>query len=537
MTQITPNEEQEKILEEESNCVVTAKPGSGKTFTITQKVRRVLPTLPHYKGIIAISFTNKASDELERRCLRTGIDKKSSYFGTIDSFFITEIIIPFGAHIFGLPENEMQVLQFEDLENPKDFDSLKDIKPLQTVSPNIIKSMRSLFIKGIIILETVGFLALYVFDVSYACRRYLRAKFSHVFIDEYQDCDVWQHELFNRLVRIGLCGVAVGDIDQSIFAFAGKDPKYLTELAQDRRFNYYPLTTNHRCHTSIINYSTKLLSETFTPIPTEEVRVLHKHISGSELAIAEWLSEAIPIIIKHFGISQRNNVAILVKNRPTGNLIHRHLAIEHKPIIRTPLDNETSLWGSMFRRILTWVFSPELTKRELVEKYLHVDYQPKTVHGVMKKLNEIETIAQHNPALLNDYVAYFIQVAESIFPLYKNQTAISNLRNVLASDVFLNSFIPANENEVQLMTLHKAKGLEFDLVFHLNLYRWILPQYKGDERQDKNLHYVGITRAKECCVLCTSSQRHNYSRQIVDAENSEFLDLNELNKLRIQCPF
>ena len=44
--------------------------------------------------------------------------------------------------------------------------------------------------------------------------------------------------------------------------------------------------------------------------------------------------------------------------------------------------------------------------------------------------------------------------------------------------------------------------------------------------------YVGITRSKECCVLCTSSKRHNGSMQTVDADKSEFLQINGLSSLR-----
>jgi DNA helicase-2/ATP-dependent DNA helicase PcrA len=86
------------------------------------------------------------------------------------------------------------------------------------------------------------------------------------------------------------------------------------------------------------------------------------------------------------------------------------------------------------------------------------------------------------------------------------------------------------------MTLHKSKGLEFDLVFHLDLYRWILPQFNGDYAQDLNLHYVGITRAKEACILCNSTHRHNSNDQIVVAEDSEFLSLEGLPELRVDSP-
>ncbi len=100
---ITPTPEQERIIAEKSNCVVIAKPGSGKTFTLAHKIRKILLQVPDYKGIVAISYTNKASDELERRCLATGVNRKSSFFGTIDKFFISEIIIPFGDRVFGHP--------------------------------------------------------------------------------------------------------------------------------------------------------------------------------------------------------------------------------------------------------------------------------------------------------------------------------------------------------------------------------------------------------------------------------------------------
>ena len=45
-----------------------------------------IPDLPEYKGVIAISFTNKASDELKRRCKQRCADTKQSFFGTIDKF-------------------------------------------------------------------------------------------------------------------------------------------------------------------------------------------------------------------------------------------------------------------------------------------------------------------------------------------------------------------------------------------------------------------------------------------------------------------
>ena len=235
-----------------------------------------------------------------------------------------------------------------------------------------------------------------------------------------------------------------------------------------------------------------------------------------------------------------SKVGILVRGHRTGNLVHRNLSIPHKPVITTPLDTETSLWGALFRKILNIVFSQELTKYELVEEYLKIDLQLSKVRAVMRLLKRIEELAQIGfPQLQNGGPQEFIAIANLISPNSRNRKAVNSLSQVLSSRTYLDSFVPPASDEVQLMTLHKAKGLEFDIVFHLDLYKYILPQYKctPDEYiQYLNLHYVGITRAKECCVLCTSSERHNKQGRR-DAEGSEFLHTNRLESLRVNCPF
>ncbi|MCP4543372.1 MAG: hypothetical protein GY832_40175, partial [Chloroflexi bacterium] len=56
----------------------------------------------------------------------------------------------------------------------------------------------------------------------------------------------------------------------------------------------------------------------------------------------------------------------------------------------------------------------------------------------------------------------FIAIADIILPNSRNREAVKNLTKVLSSEVLLDSFVPPTKDEVQLMTLHKAKGLEFD---------------------------------------------------------------------------
>jgi len=533
-----PTKEQKRILSEARDCVVIAKPGSGKTFTLALKIRAILAELPEYKGVVAISFTNKASDELQGRCLSGGVARKASFFGTIDKFFLTEIVIPFGRQIFGDPKEELSVVEAESESELDLVGSILDSGDYAKVVSEYLSELSKLYVTGRVVLEAFGFMAMYVFNNSRACRRYLRARYSHLVVDEYQDCGFWQHALFVRLCDLGLRAIVVGDLDQSIFAFARKDPKYLVELARDsERFVLYPLSKNHRCHRSIVNYSARLLSASSVELQTSETRVYECQIEGSEAQLAEWIDREVGRLTEVIDVVDMSRVAVLFRGRRTGNLVHQNLSIPHKAVVPTPLDTEPSLWGALFRKVLGIAFARERTKFELAEEYLSLEYQTREVRKVMKLVREIVEIAENNADDLKERIGLFIEVARMVLPAAANDRAIDSLSRVLSSRSLLGSFIPAGEDEVQLMTLHRSKGLEFDLVFHLDLYRFIMPKYKCTEDeyvQDLNLHYVGITRARNAVVLCTSTYRHNSEGSIVRAEPSEFMYLNGVEQMRVE---
>jgi DNA helicase-2/ATP-dependent DNA helicase PcrA len=534
-----PTPEQKQIIEEIKSCVVIANPGSGKTSTLACKIKNILHELPDYRGVIAISYTNKASDELKKRCLDGGLDKKGSFFGTIDKFYISEIVIPFGLHVFGQSSSEVNIYKAStDLE---EYDPIWEIlnKSYKDINEKDIKTLGDRFLKGKIYLESVGLLALYIFDNSFSCRRYLKTKYSHVFIDEYQDSGEEQHSLFCKLQNLGLCAVAVGDLNQSIYAFSKKDSKFLSMLATETNlFKTFPLSFNHRCHPSIIEYSTQLLSNTYQPKSVLEKRVLYKSVDGSENEIAQWLNGAIGGLIAKYQVEKQNKVGILVRGNRTGAIIHSNLKLKHKLFNVTPLDEDSSLWGGIFRRVLNVIFDQNETIYEIVEEHLNIDLQVNRAKKAIEILRELSLVAVDNPNELINHQQKIIEIAKLVFPHGENRNAINILNLILKTPDLLNSFKPASDDELQIMTLHKSKGLEFDLVFHLDLYKFIMPKYKATPSewiQDLNLHYVGITRAKKCCVLCLSTQRHN-DLGIRDAEPSDFLLMNNLPNLRDNCP-
>lgn len=99
----------------------------------------------------------------------------------------------------------------------------------------------------------------------------------------------------------------------------------------------------------------------------------------------------------------------------------------------------------------------------------------------------------------------------------------------------IHSYIPAADNEINIMTLHKSKGLEFNIVFHMDMYKYIISdEYPDETTQLLNLHYVGITRAIDACYIMNGSKRFSSNKDaFVSACPSSFLDFSGLSDRRI----
>lgn len=398
-----PTEEQSKILQQKGNIVITAKPGSGKTYTIVEKIARVIPDLPEYKGVIAISFTNKASDELKRRCKQRCADTKQSFFGTIDKFYISQIIIPFSSHVTG------NITEYEIVDNIDESSKYALLleEPFSSKKESILVEGLQ---EGKIFLKYTGETALYILENVPGAMQYIKARYSHIIIDEYQDCGEIQDKVFIKLVESGLTGIAVGDINQAIYGFTKRFPKYLIALMKRDDFARFELSKNHRCHPSISEYSLCLFGASKT-VPREK-RVFKVDISGDERNIA----------------------------------------------------------------------------------------------AAIDKIKEL---------------------AGLVYAQKETKVALNNLHSVIRDPHQLKNYVPARENELNIMTLHKSKGLEFNIVFHMDMYKWIIPNEFGDEssvQQDLNLHYVGLTRAKDACYIMNGTARFRSKKNdYIFAEPSLFL--------------
>jgi DNA helicase-2/ATP-dependent DNA helicase PcrA len=398
------------------------------------------------------------------------------------------------------------------------------------ITEDMLPFLGTCFQNGIISLTLVDAIALHVFENCEECRNYIKAKYTHVFIDEYQDCGYLQDRLFLALINLGVIGIAVGDKDQAIYGFAGKDSKYLIGLPKEHGIKTFLLDRNFRCHPQIRDYALRLLDGVTEP-ETKDCRVIRLACKGNELNIAKAIDMFVQLFRDKKIIEHNSQVAILTRSERTGGMISHNLKEKNIFFKKTPLDEDSSRQGLIFKEMLIAILGKDHEIFGLCNSYISIDDDKKRydyAYTVLMKLRKKGMIE----ISLNEFVE-----ASYLFIPYeqKNEKSIEKLEEVVGTEDYWITYTPQDKDSVQIMTLHKSKGLEFKVVFHLDLYRYIMPREQFnpnryiDMEETINLHYVGITRAEEYSFLVTSEHRTNSQGSVTSGIESPLLSMHNLS--------
>ena len=540
-----PTEAQREIIDYDGNAVVSASPGSGKTFVLAQKIKNTLESdeILEYEGVIAISFTRKAATNLKKRVLGSGFKSKNSTFATISNFCLNQIVLPFAKYIWGFPKNAVEVVELKEFSKniQSKFNWIYAHPDYKTITDQKFKDLAALYGKGYVLIETIEVIALHILKNCKACQNYLKARYKYVLIDEFQDADTYINELFLNLIDLGMIGTVVGDERQAIFGFANKSNHYLKSLKVRPNFKSFMLNDNFRCSQPIINYSNRLLDPAYKCVETDEEGMYTVRVVGSEIHISEYIDQKLASIKKKWQVENNNECAILVRNERTQKLIDEYLQHPHRVVWTTPLDLDINFSSRIYSELLRYKFDNSISLFHIIDQFIEYDdlsqkNKETLLHigqGIRIQKTDTETECKNLIDLFNQFI-------KIIFP---KETILSKstklLMNVLNDAESMDAYYPFTKDEIPIMTLHKSKGLEFDVVFHLNMNEWELPYIDYNTRrytnleQDMYLHYVGITRARKACYLMRSSQRLNKKLNLISANDSYFLGINELEKLRI----
>ena len=540
-----PTPIQRDIINDEGNTVVLASPGSGKTFVMSEKIKKILGNedVPEYQGVIAISYTRKASGNLKRRALSDGVWSKNSFFGTIDSFCLTQILLPFGDYVMGYAAKEVRPVVFGSLntERKTDFEwIIRDHPDYEDINQQGWNNLYQLYHEGKVLIESLELIALHVIKECEACRKHLQARFRYIFIDEFQDADTYTNGIFHELIGLGLIGNAVGDVNQSIFGYAHKSSQYLEELETAPGFTPYWLEDNFRCSIPIVNYSSRLLHPDYVITESEDEPVKLVYVNGDEESVADYLNHHIEVHCAEREITDMGEVAILVRNGRTQTAIDNCLDIPHRVIETTALDQDLNPRSRLYAQLLQFYFSDNMSFLGVIDD--NADYEMMTKNErdrLITLKEEIKSVEENE--IEDELPRLFKAVADIVLPKFEEGDAKNNLIMVLGNERMRDTYKPLTGNEVVIMTLHKAKGLEFEMVYHLNMNEYEIPFKKYEnyqavypnETQDLDLHYVGITRAKKACFLITNTLRHNSYDELKRSQPSEFLSRNGVDELRV----
>ena len=396
-------------------------------------------------------------------------------------------------------------------------------------------------------------------------------RFQYIHVDEFQDVGNIEYRLV-KLMSDKAITCVVGDPDQTIYSFRGANVNYILDFDKDfKPCKTIILNQNYRSTGNILNISNCLIrknqnrleKELFTEA-TGGGEVIH-YTAKNEQDEAEYICSEIEKIINDVDGVNYRNFAILYRANYLSRTIEQCL-ISHgidyrifgglKFFSRKEIKDALSYLQLVcngedlaFERIIN-VPSRGIGKKTMeniqaVAKNNHVSlYEALTLFSDQIKLsskakkeirilvaaiekakqsnlplhemfenlmNDIGYIEMLNKNLEENRIDNIHELQRSIYEFENQNPDLATIENYL-QEIALYTDSDDNDDSqyVSLMTIHMAKGLEFDYVFVLGLSEGIFPSFRAlsesDEgiEEERRLAYVAFTRAKKQLYLTDS---------------------------------
>lgn len=286
-------------MSDNKNILVTAGAGSGKTKVLTERIINLINCrFIHPSQILAITFTNKASNVMKERLNDKGLNTQNMWISTFHSCcvrilrenankisgyntnftifdesdknkVISDIIKQenlndefkkkLNFHISNF-KNKYQTLEEYKNENAFEFDidEIVDLicKYEQKLKENNAFDFDDLLVKTYKLLND-----------NLDVRKYYQNKFLHILVDEFQDTNEIQYDLIKLLKGPNTSVFVVGDEDQCIYSWRGANYKNISNFTKDfENVEIVKLEQNYRSTKKIIEGANKIISKNFERI-------------------------------------------------------------------------------------------------------------------------------------------------------------------------------------------------------------------------------------------------------------------------------
>ncbi len=622
------------------SALILAGAGSGKTRVLTTRIAWLIQTgQVSPQGILAVTFTNKASKEMMARLSATlPINPRGMWIGTFHG--LCNRLLRTHYRDAALPQT-FQILDSQDqLSAIRRLLRTHNVDSEKYPARNLMHFINNAKEQGLRASEVEAnddynrrFVELYqLYEIqcqregvadfaelllrSYELlsrnqplREHYQDRFKHILVDEFQDTNDLQYKWLKQIAGKDAAVFAVGDDDQSIYAFRGANVGNMA--AFEREFdveNLIRLEQNYRSHGHILDTANMLIANNSKRLGKnlrtdaghgDPVRIYE---ANSDLLEARWIIDEVRHLITEGML--RSEIAVLYRSNAQSRVIEHALfsagipyrvyggqrfferaEIKHAIAYLQLMDNPHN--DSAFLRVVNFPVRgigarsleqlQDAARQYDISLYAAVPYVQgkagsalgsfvKMIEGtrfetVRLPLPEMVQVVLERSTLLSHYqkeregadrIENLEQLvsAASLFLNEEgfNQDAPAQLGpqtqpsgemaitypegvDILDADAPLTSIMSplsaflshavleagesqaqAGQDALQLMTVHSAKGLEFDAVFITGLEEGLFPHENstreiGGLEEERRLMYVAITRARQRLYLSFSQTR------------------------------
>ncbi len=602
--------QKEAVTHAEGPLLVAAGPGSGKTRVIAHRVAYLAASTAPSWAILAVTFTNKAADEMRQR-IASLCGETASRVSTFHSF--CAYVLRQDAPLIGYPatytiydaadskaavQGALKQLAIDSttfspsavaeeiskaktvLLSPDDYASQASGYRQETVAriyrayQNILKEAAAMDFDDLLNQ------ALLLFREHPEALSRCRNRFRYILIDEFQDTNRAQFELANLLAGVNGNIFAVGDIDQSIYTWRGAHPRNVFAFLEHHdQAKVIMLDTNFRSTRTIVRAADELIknnkirlerrltttNQEGPPIrllqcsnevdeaegvaemvrglvengrDPSQIAVLYRTNAQSRALEEAFIDARIPYqLVESVSFYQRAEVKDLLAYlrlaaNPADQLAFRRIInVPRRSIGRTTLDAITAIAREQGISLLEGAAAaaedekfPSRRRKALSDfvQLIHairsrsdgpVEPLLRSVIAKTSYLGHINKVAAKSADEKRANVEELVSAAAHFDSEAAQPSLVEFLERVsLVSDA---DKFASDAGAVSMMTLHTAKGLEFESVFIAGVEDGLLPHHASAEspeeiEEERRLFYVGITRAKSLLTLTYTRARTIY---------------------------
>lgn len=465
------------LINGKGNAVIDAVAGSGKSTTIVN----ALKLIPNNKTVLFLAFNKSIVEELKikigqqqnidirtlhslgasviNKTFRTAVNANKYKTYINDCIKYGSIKPSFQLEVSELSDYKQNIIQLVDLSRAylcttvEQIDAIAE-KYLMNIIDNECEIALSIVNWGKQNTASIDFTdMIYLPNIMHMNM----PQFDYVFIDECQDLNTAQRELFLKTLKSDGRFIAVGDPRQAIYGFAGADVESFNLLKSLPNTISLPLSVCYRCNASIIELAKAIVPQIEArenaPLGTVNHEGKLENILDADMVLCRVTAPLVALCIQFIS----NGRKAYVKGRDIGaNLINMINKTNRRQIsdVLNVLNNESD------KLIAKIVRKSHCTKEEAKLDNLYTSFQD--------KLQAIE--------ILSEGLTYSDEVCNRISNIFND-----------------------NSSGICLSTVHKAKGLEANNVHIICEDKFMIKRAMRTDwgkEQETNLVYVAYTRAK-----------------------------------------